>query len=536
MNSFLKMKHLVCMLLFLTAGVCMSAPAVEAGSVIGSTSNIWDCILSADRICDDSGTSFTVPVTYGNIVMIDATSPTDFVRGGTLEKTMRVEITKSVPTLIYPLRYLHTVAYAPYEEIRRVENTYPGVQECIDSAVENPSCGWTTQGGVRIPDSQGFCSSRELSFLETYRPDSSWWRGEEILGSRSTLSNSFSTGHCLRQGEIWFHGYEIGEYKKTYGVDLKFTKGASELTAALTPENPVFASDTDTTPWINVKTELLGDFDPYAAAPDLSNYILYIPNSPETNTMVMNYQKNMLLVPREMVTRDGIECDKVGVSFRKFRKEAGVSDKSEAGDCLANQLFHFHNEDIQKLAVDPDAETKYLVHGMKIFKGSMEFINGMAKALRHKIKDLNYSLVNLTFLSAPYVQLAILESESKGIIKSAQITTFTSMSREGTLSVIIANAGDYRTNYIVSVTDCSSNISKAIPAQARTLSPSEETTLTFDINTVQNMDVRSSCLVHLKSPRGKEYDSVQVFFDTLKHYSTYPRDLHLKNEESEEAQ
>ena len=534
MNSFLKMKHLVCMLLFLTAAVCMSVPAVEAGLVIGSTSNVWECILSSDLICDDSGTSLTVPVTYGNIVMIDATSPTDFVRGGTLEKTMRVEITKSVPTLIYPLRYLHTVAYAPYEEIRRVENTYPGVQECIDSAVENPSCGWTTQGGVRIPDSQGFCSSRELSFLETYRPDSSWWRGEEILGSRSTLSNSFSTGHCLRQGEIWFHGYEIGEYKKTYGVDLKFFIGGNEVTAGLSPEAPIFAREND--PLLNVKTELLGDLDPYAAAPDLSNYILYIPSSPETNSKVQNYQTNMLLVPREMVTRDGSECDKVGVSFKQFRKEAGVAEKTKAGECLANQLVHMHNEDIQKLVVNPDAETKYLVHGMKKFKGSMNFADGMDKSLQYKIKDLNYSLVNLMFKSAPVVQLSILESESKGIIKSAVIQTFSSMSREGTLSVIIANAGDYRTNYIVSVTDCSSNISKAIPAQALTLSPGEEATLNFDINTLQNLDSSHYCLVTLKSPTGKVYDSVQVYFDTYKHQSTYPRDLHLKNEESEEAQ
>src|SRR4030042_5300284 len=102
-----------------------------------------------------------------------------------------------------------------------------------------------------------------------------------------------------------------------------------------------------------------------------------------------------------------------------------------------------HNEDIQKLVVNPDAETKYLVHGMKKFKGSMNFSDGMDKSLQYKIKDLNYSLVNLMFKSAPVVQLSILESESKGIIKSAVIQTFSSMSREGTLSVIIANAGDY---------------------------------------------------------------------------------------------
>ena len=524
------------MLLFLTAGVLTSVPPAEAGSVIGSTSNVWECILSSDLICDDSGTSFTVPVTYGNIVMINATSPTGFTRGDTRELTMRLEITKSVPTLVYPLRYLHTVPYSPYEEVRRVGNTYPGVQECIDSAVDNPSCGWTTHGGVRMPDSQGFCSNRELSFLETYRPDSSVWRGDEVLGSLSTLSNSYSTACCMRLGEIWFHGYEIGEYKKTYGVDLKFTLLSNELTASLSPESPLFVSDNITSEWMKAKATLLGDLDPYAAAPDLSNYILYIPNSPESNSMVQHYQTNMLLVPREKLSEDGSECDKVGVGFSKFRKEAGVADKSKAGDCLANQLFHMHNSDIQKLVVNPDAETKYLVHGMKKFKGSMNFVDGMDKSLQYMIRDINYSLVNLTFLSAPYVQLSILETISKGIIKSAQITTFTSMSREGTLLVVIANAGDAKTNYIVTVTDCSSNISKAIPAQARTLTPSEETTLTFDINTVQNMESHQYCWVHLKSPRGIVYDDVKVDFDTLTHYSTYPWDLHLKNNESEKAQ
>ncbi len=42
-----------------------------------------------------------------------------------------------------------------------------------------------------------------------------------------------------------------------------------------------------------LKAELVGDLDENMGAPDLSNYILYIPAEPETAPMVQDYLINL---------------------------------------------------------------------------------------------------------------------------------------------------------------------------------------------------------------------------------------------------
>ncbi len=75
---------------------------------------------------------------------------------------------------------------------------------------------------------------------------------------------------------------------------------------------------------------------------------------------------------------DGSECNKVGVGFETFRDYARSCPEG-GGGCLDNQLFHKHSSDLQKLILNPDTETTYLVHGKKMFKGSMDFKAGMEK-------------------------------------------------------------------------------------------------------------------------------------------------------------
>ena len=276
-----------------------------------------------------------------------------------------------------------------------------------------------------------------------------------------------------------------------------------------------------------MKAQLLDDLAEYRGAPELDNYILYIPASPDTNPFVQDYQHNMLLVPREEVSRDGCELDKVAVSFHTLRMMGGDCEATEAGDGLHNQLFHKHNSDLQKLALNE--ETTYLVHGKKVFKGSMSFQPNMEKFLEHRIPDINYSLLSLTIDADT---LRTVETESAGIIVDADIDTFTSMSDEGTLNVTIQNTGTLRTNYIVTVTQPNMNIIRAIPAQASTLDPTLQDTLSFDVYTAYNIDESNTFLVTLKSPTGRIYDSTTVDFNTTEHPTNYSWELQEKNDGS----
>ena len=76
------------------------------------------------------------------------------------------------------------------------------------------------------------------------------------------------------------------------------------------------------------------------------------------------------------------------------------------------------------------------------------------------------------------------------------------MSKNGTLAVNIANFGDLKSDYMVSVTNCNLNINPAIPQQSFTLEPYEEVDLKFDIYTDYNLNTSNECLVTLKSTTG----------------------------------
>ena len=98
------------------------------------------------------------------------------------------------------------------------------------------------------------------------------------------------------------------------------------------------------------------------------------------------------------------------------------------------------------------------------------------------------------------------------------------------MKVTIRNIGDFKTDYIVTVTQGTMNILKATPAQARTLGPYDEADLIFDLWTYRaNLETSNEVLVSLKSPKGKVYDDVLVRFDTDKYTTKYSWDLQEKN-------
>lgn len=495
----------------------------QAAAPIGEV-KFQDCILDEDGLDCEEKITITVPVSYGLSQTMDAVTSTAAAAGepqALLEETRRIEITKSVPVLNYPLTYFHTVSYYPQEQVLKEPNTTGPCFICIDSPDSNcPTCGWTYIDGKKVEHSQGFCVHDIIDSA------CSWWRGKELYGQHPNDS-PFSTAHCVKMGDVYFHGYEIGKFIKSYEIDIVMKKGGDSINFKLSPAAPLVVS---TDPDFLVKAQLVGDLDEYKGAMELDNYILYIPAAPDTHPMVQDYQNNMLLVPREEASKDGGELDKVGVSFYKFRTQAGNWSVSEAGDGLHNQLFHKHNSDLQELVLNPKAELTYLVHGKRDFKGSMGFETGMDKILQHKITGINNSLVSLTMDA---FETKVIQTQSVGVINEAFVETFTSLSNEGTMNVKIENFGDFPTDYIVTVTDCSMTILHAIPAQARSLNPENTVDLKFDIYTHDNLDATHECLCTLTSPTGQEYDSVWVVFDSKKHKSQFSWDLQEKNTGSE---
>jgi hypothetical protein len=513
--------------------------ASEAKAVSITTAEITDCTDGERGFSCKEGkkTLITLAVSYGLEHDIEVTTVSYFDADGepvAAAETLEFTISKSMPVESYPLRHFHTVAYFPYEEVIKVPDTL-GCIDCADSC--SPTAGWTYQDANQIPYSQGFCISK---LLDPFYNDC-FWRGEKTLGTKATWDNPFSTAHALRMGELYYHGYEIGKRVRDFEISITLKQGDANQELWLTPNNPVTSTNVINEgvpqypdPAFHVVAELVGDMKDYKAAPDLSNYILYIPAGPNTHPYVQNYWENMLLVPREEVSKDDTELDKVGVSYYAFRKLIGSGNArvTQAGDGLHNQLYHKHGKDLQTLIKNPDAETEYLISGKKIFKNSMEFKAGMNKVLEHKIPYISYSEISLMLYS---LGIAVVTSESMGIIVEAHVEDFDSMSEDGVLVVLIQNEGSRKANYIVTVTDVNQNILGAIPAQARSLEEDEQERLYFDISTLKNLDTSNEVLVSIKSPKCNVYDSVVVKFDTRKHASKYSWELQQKNEGSQEG-
>jgi len=113
-------------------------------------------------------------------------------------------------------------------------------------------------------------------------------------------------------------------------------------------------------------------------------------------------------------------------------------------------------------------------------------------------------------------EIKVIVAESNGIVQEAAVLVdrFASHSRDGSLRVEIRNVGDFKADYIVEVANCNGNIVEAIPAQARTLQPIQEATLYFELYTIGNSATSNACGVTLKSPRGRIYDTLPVFFES----------------------
>ena len=87
--------------------------------------------------------------------------------------------------------------------------------------------------------------------------------------------------------------------------------------------------------------KLIGDLASYTATLSLDNYYFFVPSSPTSHQRVSNWLENSLLIEKDLVTLDGRECDKIGVSYYAFRYQSDKCIKSK-GTCLNNQLQDYH--------------------------------------------------------------------------------------------------------------------------------------------------------------------------------------------------
>ena len=118
---------------------------------------------------------------------------------------------------------------------------------------------------------------------------------------------------------------------------------------------------------------------------------------------------------------------------------------------------------------------------------------------------------SLLFLELDKSYINVITSESLGAIKSATVEPYKQGAREAELSVTAWNAGEYKADFILTVTGLGA-YAEPVVAQSVTLDLGETSTQTFTLRSTKALTSANTCTASLRAPDGKLHDSVVVHF------------------------
>lgn len=416
---------------------------------------------------------------------------------------IKITISKTPVYAIYPVIYVQDFNYHPKEKIVSTD-----LINCEDGDLSsNPTCGWQydIHSGKKIPHSQGFCC--KCNFGQIIGTSSSSKRGSQC--QMLNLGIGSATAHCLVYDELWWGAYEIKNYSFDYTVSItiqNYTHINSSEIMYLSPSDIIA-----TTPDKNIIARIIGDFLPSTLPIDYSEYYLLIPKHPISHSMVQAETKYWMLVKSSLLTFDGSECDKIGISYYAFRTQG---DRCEVGvsTCINNQIYDLlqsDNERIQK-GQKPLYLINEYIHSKFFFFASAQY-----DVLLAELMEGNANTLITLELNADDVKFII--NVSEGAIDYVKVDTFESMSNNGVMIIQITNTGETTSKYYISY-NCSGSV---LPINGRefSLSPMQSIIISENVYTTVVNETQHTCIVVLKDSLGNITDQQQVQFNSTKSIS-----------------
>lgn len=400
---------------------------------------------------------------------------------------IQLTISRSNVLMRYPLEYVADFNANPYEENKKGTLT----AQCDDSFSSKASCGVKyTTSNEPIPYSQGFCCScGTCSALGICSANARMSLACDLFGSYSVAS-------CLRFGNSWYSGFSIGTASMWFTMDLKFTRnntdaGKDSSTLTLSPSR-LDAADKD----FGSYAQIIGTFHPSVEPLYLSDKMLFVPSL--ANPLGTRGAAEYMILPLDMVTLDGKECNKVGVSYFAFASQ-GSRCELGAGSCLGNQLVDLRKAD--KRSVSAGKPASYM--GTRF--GDLQL---MEETLGQS--DSSAAGTHLTFPSAapPSTMITVtinadslqyVVSVASGDITRAEMNkdVVEASSRGAVMQVDVKNTGAIVATFTVSVTNCSADVFP-IPSRRVSMKPEESVHLEFEVSNEEDSDHEASCDVVLQ--------------------------------------
>ncbi|CAN0841437.1 Protein HAPLESS 2 [Linum grandiflorum] len=416
---------------FASAGVEILSKSKVERCEKGSAADELNCTRKVVlNMAVPSGTSGKDSSIVAEIVEVEENS-TDYMQ--TLRRPPVITINKSAAYALYQLMYIRDVAYKPVEYYVKTRKCEPDANEHVVQICERLQ----DENGHVIQHSEPVCC-----------PCGPRRRVPSSCGNffDKLVKGKANTAHCVRFPGDWFHVFGIGQRSVGFSVKIEVKVGSTISEVILGPENRTATSKDNF-----LRVNLIGDFVGYSSIPSFEDFYLVIPKQGDSGQQEMGRNFSMwMLLERVRFTLDGVDCNKVGVSYEAF---SGQSDfcASPFWSCLHNQLWNFWNADQNRISRKQPP--------LYVVEGRFERVNEHPNAGTHSFSIGITEVLNTNLLIELRADdIEYVYQRSPGKIIGVTVPTFEALSQFGTATITAQNIGEVEASYSLTL-HCSTGVS-----------------------------------------------------------------------------
>ena len=420
-----------------------------------------------------------------------------------LQEPLRIGISRTQAKAAYRLVYWQTFNGKPEELVAQTH-------DCKDFKSDSATCSvYYDSDGNYIPGSEGFCCECDTkdAFDDTFENERRLTRGKldcAIFKNKFFIKGTPGTAHCLRISSNWFDAFKVNGPRFEFSITVNATINSEPKQIEVSPAEPAGRTSDGV-----VLAELLGDFSSYAPVPDFSNKVFMWPRS-DVNGSGAN---SAMLVPRDLVSVDGRECDKIGTSFLAFKNQPNRCQRS-VGTCLSNTPQDLLDTDRSRLA---RGETPvYLL--TRHTPGDTEQVILEAGAFKFPVTAMRSSALRLE-LNAD--NLMYVQNVASGSIEAATLltakgepaTSFEALSGDGYVYMKLNNTGEIQSDFIPSL-NCTEGVQMVQSKGRVAIQPTEAEELTVRVAVSDDEEKQRNCTAMLRNSQAEIVDTKLVEFNT----------------------
>ncbi|XP_019422547.1 PREDICTED: protein HAPLESS 2 isoform X2 [Lupinus angustifolius] len=399
-----------------------------------------------------------------------------------------ITVNKSAAYAFYDLTYIRDVPYKPEEFFVKTRKCKPDASANVVKICER----LRDEEGHIVENTQPICC-----------PCGPRRRMPSSCGNffDKLTKGKANTAHCVRFPGDWFHVFGIGRRTLGFSVRIQVKSGNEVSEVVVGPENRTVISDDKF-----LRVSLIGDFAGYTSIPSFEDFYLVVPRQSgpaQPQDLGRNISMWMLL-ERVRFTLDGIECNKIGVSYEAFNQQPNFCS-SPFWSCLHNQLWNFREADLNRISRNQvplyGLEGRFERINQHPGAGSYSFSIGITEVLNTNI------LIELSATDVEYVY-----QRSPGKILSVSIPTFEALTQFGVATITTKNIGEVEASYSLTF-NCSKDVT-LMEEQYLIMKPNEITTRAFKIYPNTDQASKYFCAAILKDSDYGEVDRAECQFTT----------------------